>query len=78
MTKRPPLTHEVLIWDEHFFYGDENNCQQEALTCEWLIENGLMPDPTETENHSVLHSDKKRLDFVRGISWTWLCEEKTQ
>lgn len=67
MTKRPPLTHEVLIWDEHFFYGDENNCQQEALNCEWLIEHGFMPDPSyiQYSSHATYPME-------------WTCEDKTQ
>jgi hypothetical protein len=52
---RPPTPREYLgfgEWCDVVFQQEEcdekqNSAMQEALTAEWLIEQGLMPDPTD-------------------------------
>lgn len=53
---RPPTPKEYLGFEEwcDVVYKESEECDkkqddamQEALTAEWLIEHGLMPDPTE-------------------------------
>jgi len=49
---RPPLVSETveLLWFTYFDnkrFQEESDCMQEALTVNWLIEWGFMPDPSE-------------------------------
>jgi hypothetical protein len=76
---RPPLVDEVIIdteWCNLNGYADgwrlELDNMQEALTCEWLIEKGFMPDPTEYGGHEY---------WDTGMHWyelLWLKEDKTK
>ena len=85
MINRPPLISEVLDieglslikWnlengDKKVFCAtkNENACMQEALTVEWLIEQGFMPDPSE-----VFEPGKKVYSVTDD---SWVCEDKTQ
>lgn len=47
---RPPTPDEcipVLWWSD--WSDKERDAMQEALTCEWLIEHGFMPDPSDLD-----------------------------
>ena len=57
---RPPTSEECIIDNEWFHfngYADgwrlELDCMQEALTAEWLISEGFMPDPS-TWSESII------------------------
>lgn len=80
MINRPPSPRELLIpfpLVNHMRdaiqleMSDDYKYMQEALTVEWLIEQGLMPD----------YYDFDRRRYIKGPWWTtvyWYCEDKTQ
>ena len=73
---RPPRPMHVLDWSEWIdnnFYNNEE-AMQEALTCEWLIEQGLMPDPTEC---NVSWGSKDQFNSLE-IEHRWVVEDKTK
>lgn len=79
MINRPPTPEEAFTRDELFTQVpySEDECVQEALTCEWLIAQGLMPDPAD-----LLCRDCKNIGEHCGYYSEhidgWTCEDKTQ
>lgn len=79
MTNRPYLPtedrydvdgfeYQYLMRPLDYEYDDEElECMQQALTCEWLIEYGFMPDPTNYD-YGDYYIDEE----------PWFCEDKTQ
>jgi hypothetical protein len=58
-----------LRWDTKQY-----DAMQEALTCEWLIEQGLMPDPSEFTFFAIAGIKSDYAYEPHG----WLCEDKTK
>jgi len=80
MNNRPPTPDEVIAepWTEYCKRkGRDVSGMQEALTCEWLIEQGLMPDPTEylQQGFVVFRHGEFTMPAVRI---DWRCEDKTK
>jgi hypothetical protein len=80
---RPPQPSECveLLWFTYFDnvrFQEEYDCMQEALTCEWDIERGMMPDPTETIQGRLLFNERGPLRFIPGVVVQWFCEDKTK
>lgn len=76
---RPPQPHEVLA---SWVFDEDYDSMQEALTAEWLIEQGLIPDPTqfwfgnsdmELKTAHVFKSEQED----RYYGW-WICEDTTK
>lgn len=91
MIIRPPTPEEVLcIMDEMewlYFNNHETlrkhsnyDCAQEALTCEWLIEQGMMPDTTQYnyEDSSYGRYWNKEIDGFAEEFCDYQCEDKTK
>lgn len=79
---RPPTTRTVVLsidrYDEIHYQDDcdeQIECAWEAAFCEWLIEQGLMPDSTEfdEQTHPFTNPGKAFRKFI-----TWFCEDKTK
>ncbi len=61
---RPSTPGMVLTHDEYFpLEGDQYECVQEALTCEWDIDRGAMPDPSEF----VASGGKAATVLIQGV-----------
>lgn len=69
---RPPTPEEVVEFGQHdvLTLVMECDCMQEALTAEWMIEQGLMPDPTEFTEDKFMR--------VVGVHQCWYWEDKTR
>jgi hypothetical protein len=66
---RPPTPEEiipVLWWTD--WSDKERDAMQEALTAEWLIEQGLMPCPSKSLRFANISHDYT----------FWVCEDKTK
>jgi hypothetical protein len=60
--------------EEYMQHADE---MREALFCEWLIERGLMPDPTEFVFEPI--DDNRMFGWItEDMLREWVCEDKTQ
>lgn len=53
----------------------EASCMQEALTAEWLIEQGFMPDPSSADFREE-HNGSIWLDWDSPHA-DWVCEDKS-
>jgi hypothetical protein len=62
---RPPTPNEVLPFDDEGYadYYAHDDEMQEALTCEWLIQEKLMPDPTDYNYREQLKSSHMLLEW---------------
>ena len=73
MISRPPTVREKL--GEWLWYTspdwEDFDCMQEALTAEWLIKQGFMPDPSDYD----LGND---YDVGLRYIYQWRLEDKTR
>lgn len=77
---RPPTPQEAIDWrgvrttvyPYKDFWTLNMDCMEEALTAEWLIEYGLMPDPTDFHTEDSWHMR------CIGIFIQYVCEDRTQ
>ncbi len=79
MINRPPTPADLLDAIEYVsvYMSDDMDCMQEALTVEWLIEQRLMPDPSEFGDVYRIHlCSYKRTGMI--ILNGWICEDNTQ
>jgi hypothetical protein len=83
MINRPPTPIDVLEYvdwlDELYCIPtsvniEQSNAMQEAITAEWLIEYGFMPDPSR----AVMVWEKYKIPYPVRIIVKWVCEDKTQ
>lgn len=80
---RPLLWNEAIDidWSEDQATNgnlDNISAMQEALTCEWLIEQGLMPDPTEFRPMFTQRLYDLTSDNTKHKAADWICEDKTK
>lgn len=81
MINRPPTPEDAVLWSDYpYTWSDVDYCMQEALTCEWLIQMGLMPDPSElyyTNKSGVVYIGWRKEN--RLSDWPeWDIEDKTR
>lgn len=65
-------------------YAENYHEMQEALTAEWLIEQGLLPDPSEFIWNVIGSNRTNQVAYYLGGNFAltstseWTCKDKTQ